>query len=59
MIRKILMSVTVFVGLVAIGELASRAIWSVADLSLSAENAPSAIPSAADQAMEIAISASV
>ena len=39
MIRKILMSLTVFVGLVAIGELASRAIWSVADLSLSAENA--------------------
>ena len=39
MIRKILMSAAVFVGLIAIGELASRAIWSVADLSLSAENA--------------------
>lgn len=39
MIRKFLMSLAVLVGLFAIGELASRAIWSVADLSLSAENA--------------------
>ena len=39
MTRKFLMSLAVLMGLFAIGELASRAIWSVADLSLSPENA--------------------
>jgi len=37
--KKVLMSIAVLVGLFTLGELGSRALWSVSDLSLSPDNA--------------------